>query len=557
VSSANALAQEFAAANAELIALLEQASPEHWRMRTADEGELRPVGVIAHHVAEAHARIARRVEACAAGQPVPARHPELFDARNAQEARDHPDPDQRTTIERLRQTGAAVVALIARLSDLQLAQTASEDPGAPTLTTEQLIELRQIGHVRSHLATLRSALGDDRPPRTEPWPLGSQGQAFDVPPEIAYFNTANLAPQLHVVKIAGVAALERRGRPWTIHADDWFTDVEHLRGLFGQLMGSDAEGVALVPATSYGFAVAARNRQLKPGDRVLVLADEYPSGIYTWRAATRQAGAELLTVTRHDGQTWAEAVLAALDERVAVVSVPQVHWTDGALVDLHAVAPRSREVGAWLVIDGSQSIGAMPLDVQELKPDFVVTVGYKWLLGPLGAGYLYVAEEHRSGTPLEQNWILRAGSEDFARLVDYRDEYLPGARRFDVGERTNFELTPMAIAALTQLQDWGVAKVAAALRTVTDELAAAATGLGLAVAPPDQRGPHLLGLQLPADVRQRILPALAERGCFAAVRGSSLRIAPHLHTTSTDIQRLVAALAQAVGSAEPEPGPHA
>src|SRR5918997_7039839 len=115
--------------------------------------------------------------------------------------------------------------------------------------------------------------------------LASSGQsrdgraAFDVPRDVAYLNTSNLAPQLHRVRAAGEAALERRARPWTITADDWFDDVEHLRGLFGRIVGGDAEGVALIPATSYGFAVAARNLHLHPEDRVLVLAAEYPSGI--------------------------------------------------------------------------------------------------------------------------------------------------------------------------------------------------------------------------------------------------------------------------------------
>ena len=243
-------------------------------------------------------------------------------------------------------------------------------------------------------------------------------------------------------------------------------------------------------------------------------------------------------------------MLAVLDERVAVISVPNVHWTDGALVDLHAVAARGREVGARLVIDGSQSVGAMPMDVRELRPDFVISVGYKWLLGPFGCGYLYVAEEHRQGEPLEENWILRAGSEDFARLVDYRDEYQPGARRFDVGERTNFELTPMAIAALEQLLEWEVPQVAASLATVTEDIARRARDLELDPLPAEQRGPHMLGVRLPDDVRRRILPALADAGCYAAVRGSSLRISPHLHTSAEDVERLCSRLSQAPSTHE-------
>jgi selenocysteine lyase/cysteine desulfurase len=368
--------------------------------------------------------------------------------------------------------------------------------------------------------------------------FGEDRALFDVPPAVAYFNTANLSPHLHAVREAGEAALRRRGRPWEIAADDWFTDVERLRELFGGLVGADAEGVALVPATSYGFAVAARALRVGPADRVLVLAEEYPSGIYTWRAT----GAEIVTVERGE-RSWTEAVLAVLDERITVVSVPNVHWTDGALVDLAAVAERSHRVGARLVVDGSQSVGAMPLDVAALRPDFVVAVGYKWLLGPFGVGYLHVAEEHRDGEPVEQNWINRAGSQDFARLVDYRDDYPPGARRFDVGQRTKFELVPMAIAALEQLTAWGVATVAERLAAVTAAIAERTDELGLAAAP--ARGPHLLGLAVPDDVRDTVLPALAEAGCYAALRGRALRVSPHLHVTDADLDRLVRALRNA------------
>ena len=372
--------------------------------------------------------------------------------------------------------------------------------------------------------------------------LGPQRDVFAVPPEIAYFNTATLAPQLHRVRAAGEAALERRARPWEISATDWFADVEHLRTLFAQLVGADADGVALVPATSYGFATVARNLALQPHDRVLVLAEEYPSGIYTWQAATRAAGAEILTVQRERNQSWTEAVLEVLDERVRIVSVPNVHWTDGALVDLAIVSARTHDLGARLVIDGSQSIGAMPFDIASLRPDFVTTVGYKWLLGPMGISYLYVAEQHRDGAPIEQNWIARAGSEDFARLADYRDEYQPGARRFDVGQRTEFELVPMAIAALEQLGEWGVDRIAAALADVTTSLAEITAALGLDPMPPNQRGPHMLGVRLPDTIRGAVVPSLAAANCYAAVRGEMLRLAPHLHIDDGDLVRLADAL---------------
>jgi selenocysteine lyase/cysteine desulfurase len=378
-----------------------------------------------------------------------------------------------------------------------------------------------------------------------PRPLPVQRELFDIPDDVAYFNCASLAPQLRSAREAAEAAWRRRAQPWLIRADDWFTEAEERRTLFARLAGVDADGVALVPATSYGLAVAATNLTAAPGQRVLVLAEDYPSNYYTWQRFARRTGATLAAVARTDGQTWAEALLEALDERTAVVAVLAVHWTDGALVDLDAVAARAREVGAAVVVDASQALGAMPLDLAAARPDFLVSVGYKWLLGPFGLGYLYVAPQRRDGVPLEENWISRLGSQDFSRLVDYQDRYQPGARRFDVGQRTHFETTPMAIAALRQLLDWEVPRVAATLRQTTDRIEEQVRGLGLGLTSPD-RGPHLMGIRLPPPARQRVAAALTRAGVFAGVRGSSLRVSPHLWTTGEDVGRLVAALADAL-----------
>ena len=231
---------------------------------------------------------------------------------------------------------------------------------------------------------------------------------------------------------------------------------------------------------------------------MLVVSGDFPSTVYTWRAWAARHGAQVITAERRRSQTWTDAILAALDERVRVVSVPNVHWMDGALVDLARVGGRAREVGALFVVDASQSLGAMPLDVSVLRPDYLVAAGYKWLLGPFSVAYMFVGEQHRDGQPLEQNWINRAGAEDFAGLTDYTDAYRPGARRFDVGQRTNFELLPMAIAALEQLLDWGVESIAATLARWTGRIESEARRRGLDPLAADQRGPHMLGLSVPA-----------------------------------------------------------
>ena len=375
--------------------------------------------------------------------------------------------------------------------------------------------------------------------------LAEYRHLFDVPEEIAYFNTANLAPHLHSVRRAGDDALDRRGRPWTIEPADWFSDVERLRALFGRLLGTDAEGVALIPATSYGFAVAARNLHVEPGRRILVLAEEYPSGVYTWQAVARETGAEMLTVERESGQSWTEAILDRLDDRVTIVSVPNVHWTDGALIELDRIATRAHRARRATGHRREPIGGRHASDVEALEPDFLVTARLQVAARTVRARLPLRGPRHRDGRALEQNWILRADSEDFARLVDYRDDMQPGARRFDVGQRTNFELTPMAIAALEQIMRWEVPEVAASLEQRTALMTERAEGLGLRALLVDQRGPHLLGIELPETLRAAALNQLADHRCYAAIRGRALRLAPHLHITDQDIDQLTTALTEA------------
>ncbi|MDQ1713654.1 MAG: hypothetical protein QOE45_3104 [Frankiaceae bacterium] len=367
--------------------------------------------------------------------------------------------------------------------------------------------------------------------------LGDQRHLFTLPDDVTYLNCSYLAPQLRSVTEAGLAAVRAKERPWELTPEMFFTGSEELRQTFARLLGADADGVAFVPSVSYGVGVAVANLPLN-GRATLMLAEDFPSDVYPWTAA-----GPVVTVERPADHDWTAAVLDRLDERIAVVAVPQVHWTDGGLVDLVRVGARAREVGAALVVDATQSLGAVPFDVAAVRPDFLVAAGYKWLLGPYSLGYLWVAPERRDGVPLEANWINREHAEDFARLIDYREGYQPGARRYDVGERSNFVLTPMANAALTQLIDWTVEEVAETAGALTTYLANGAEKAGLVVAPAHLRGPNIVGIRFPGGLPHRLPGRLAADRISVSIRGDSVRVAPHVYNTTADCDRLLAALA--------------
>lgn len=378
--------------------------------------------------------------------------------------------------------------------------------------------------------------------------LPPQRAVFDLPRGVAFLNCANMSPQLRAVTVAGLAAVTRKKAPWKTRAPDWFTEAEALRAAAARLMGADTDGIALVPAVSYGVAVAAANVPLYRGQNVVMLSEQFPSNVYAWRERAHACGATVRTVRKTPSDAWTHAVLDAIDEETAVVAVPNCHWTDGALVDLVKVGAHARAVGAALVVDASQSLGAYPLDVAAVQPDFLVSVGYKWQLGPYGLGYLYASPKWREvGQPLEASWLTRAGAEDFAGLVDYVDTYRPGARRFDMGEYPQFVLAPMACTALLQLLEWGVERVAATLRRFTDFVAAEAEAVGCAVLPSSHRVGHMLGVRLPHGIPGALPQRLMEKQVFVSVRGDAIRVSPHVYNEQSDAERLLTVLREFVG----------
>lgn len=375
--------------------------------------------------------------------------------------------------------------------------------------------------------------------------LNPQRQLFDIPDDIAYFNCAYHGPQLNESRrrlIEGVATLSH---PWERTPADFFKDAETVRGLAAELFGGDANGYAIIPSVSYGMSTAARafESQLARGDSVVVIAEEFPSTILAWRRATQIAGALLRTVpTPTDGSNWTRAILDHMDATTKVVSISTCHWTNGAHIDLAAIAYACRQSGCALIVDASQSLGAVPFDVDAVQPDFLIAAGYKWLLCPYGASIMYVAECWRNARPLEEQWQARVGAEDFARLTQYSDAYMPGARRFDVGEKGCNNVLPGSIAALQQLKAWGIENIAATLGEINRRIVQCLLELGCVIPAETERIPHMFGAKLPPTFTGNLVSALRERNIFISQRGQSLRFSPYLHIHEHDIERLLGAL---------------
>jgi selenocysteine lyase/cysteine desulfurase len=375
-----------------------------------------------------------------------------------------------------------------------------------------------------------------------------QRHLFDIPDDVAYLNCAYMSPLMKSVIEAGTAGLARKAHPWEITPDKYFTGSDEFRATAAQLLSGSADDIAIVPSASYGVSTAARNLPLSRGQSVLVLAEQFGSHYYPWQRRAEETGASLKVVAWPEDNDWTAAVLNSLTTDVAIAALPNVQWTGGGRLDLIRIGEACRKNGIALVLDLTQSLGALPFDVNEVQPDFAVAASYKWLLGPYSIGLLYVAPKWQGGMPLEENWIVRANARDFSTIL-YTKDYDRGARRFDMGERSNFALLPAAVRAVKQLLEWDVAKISETSGALNRHLASAAAELGFSSPPEHLRGPHYLCLRRKAGIPRELPEMLAREKVFVSVRGTSVRVTPHVYNTAADAERLISCLKATPGIA--------
>jgi len=380
--------------------------------------------------------------------------------------------------------------------------------------------------------------------------LSSQRALFDIPADVAYLNAAAWSPLPRATQDAARAAVARKGQPWKIGPDFADTQHERARAAAAALIGADASDVALVSSVGYGVAVAGKVLPIARGSRVLVLENDHTSPVLEWMGRADAQGFAVEAVARPADGDWTSAVLAAIERPgappLSLASISSIHWSDGGLLDIHKIRDALRRHGAALLVDATHGVGVMATDVKTLDPDFLIFPTYKWVLGPYGRAFVYVAKRHQEGVPLEQTAFGRRDvkAENPVYFADTR--YLPDARRFDMGERDHFISMEMAAIGMEMVASWGAAAIVARLSALTRRIADGLAGVNVRLPDARFRAPHILSLGFVGDELATLMPALAGQQIYVAARLGRMRVSPHVYNDEADVDRFVAAMKRAL-----------
>ena len=379
--------------------------------------------------------------------------------------------------------------------------------------------------------------------------MQNQRAKFTIPKGVTYLNCAYMSPLLKSVEKAGIAGVQRKRNPFSISSSDFFSDGEKLRNEFGSLIKArNSRRIVIVPSVSYGLATVAKNVRLGAGDRIIVAAEQFPSNYYPWERLTQETKSNLNTVLppttpESRGRRWNERILDAIDSKTRIVALGHVHWADGTRFDLERIRKRTREVGSLLIIDGTQSVGALAFDVQKIQPDALICGGYKWMMGPYSIGLAYYGEYFDGGKPLEENWMNRLYSENFTGLVNYQGSYQPGSLRYEVGEHSNFILVPMMLEALKQINRWQPENIQKYCQKISKPFIDQLRSAGYWVEEESGRGSHLFGVRFPTHASIEIAKEkVKKKKISVSFRGDFMRVAPNVYNDPKDFERLLDAL---------------
>ena len=375
--------------------------------------------------------------------------------------------------------------------------------------------------------------------------MNCQKHLFSLRPDIHYLNCGYKAPLLKTAEEAAIKALVRDRNPADISVDDFFSDVDQVRAYFGDLVNCSASNVALIPSTSYGFGSVLSNVKPKLNGNAITVKEEFPSAYFSLKRWCETQNNELIIVEPDEGLTiigenWNNKIIDAIDDNTSIVLISSLHWMNGTKFDLKCIGDKCVEVGAKFFVDGTQSVGALPMDVKEFNIDALICAGYKWLFGPYSIGLAYISDQFESGVPLEESWMNRTNAKNFSGITEYESAYQPGAGKYNVGETSNFILIPIIKEALKQISLWTVPEIQAYSRKLIQPLIVYLKNLSVEFESDKYFSSHLFALKLPAEVDVDQLKINLEKNkVFISVRGQFLRISVNIFNDEEDINQLI------------------
>jgi selenocysteine lyase/cysteine desulfurase len=364
--------------------------------------------------------------------------------------------------------------------------------------------------------------------------------------DATYLNLAAQSPMPKVAHRAVQTAIEWKKNPHRMPDSAYFDVPNQIRASIAQLIGGRPEEVALTTGASTGMSAVAYGLAWKPGDEVLTATGEFPLQYATWKPMEAREGIVLKIVAPRGPFHTADDFLAAMTPRTRMVSVSLVRFDNAVMLDAARIAAACHAQGALLLLDVSQSCGAVPLNVDAIGADFLVCAGYKWLLGPYGTGFFWARNEHSDKMrPGPFYWAAAQGAENLGSMACEDPQMVRGARRWDMAETSNYFNLAAMNASLQFVLQLGPETVQAHNRKLIDllfERLPKDRCVPSSPLDPAQRGPYGCFAARTREKTTELYNKLVKQNIFTALREGHIRVSPHVYNTEGDIDRLISAI---------------
>jgi cysteine desulfurase/selenocysteine lyase len=313
----------------------------------------------------------------------------------------------------------------------------------------------------------------------------------------------------------------------------WFDHMDLVRDLLARLVLCERGDIAFIQNASTGLALLMSGLEWKPGDRVVTLESEFPNNIYAPSVLGRR-GIEFV-------QTSWEKFYDSIDERTRLVAISSANYVTGFVPPLAEIAAFLRKRGVLFYVDGTQSVGALRLDVGRVQPDMLAVHGYKWLNCPDGAGFMYVRPELRKIlAPVVVGWRSHRDWRNVDNLHHGTPEFSESAEKYE-GGMLPFALLYAMQASLELVFEIGPEAIEQRVLQLADRVRAVARELG---GEPVSVNSAIVPVRFEGRDPSKLARALKENRVLVAARHGLLRVSTHFYNNESDVERFREALKQ-------------